>query len=260
MLGENRVDTYFVVKCNENTFIDFYSDVMVHKRSVEVKIRYVGELMYGYFSFYKRMNIDDPTYCVYNEERTYELIKRTQAFKEQQTKEYNELFDELYNFMKSYTDKFTNIKDKTFIAFKGWYNVDPMYVYHDITNLDGVFEYITTSDEKRKYFNAVDCLSLKIPETIEDTEFDKYRNILNGRICDKTEKNYVFKPVECVHISSDDMVKLYADYGYAVDSSICAYTQDAPSVKELLAEHFNKKIVTVDDRYSGYYITMEDRD
>lgn len=260
MLGENKVGTYFVVKCNEDTFIEFFSDVMVHKHSVNVNIKYVGELMYGYFSFYKLMNIDDPTYCVYPEEYTYDLIKRTQAFKEQQTKEYNELFDELYNFMKSYTDKFTTVEDKTFIALGGDYHLDSMYVYHDVSNLDDVFEYVTDNKVKRKYSDGCNYEALQIPEMIENAEFDKYREILNSRICDKTEKNYVIKPVECVHISSDDMVKLYADYGYAVDSAMFSYTQDAPSIKELLAKHFNKKIITVDNRYFGYYITMEDED
>lgn len=221
-MAKHEMIALFVVECGENTFIEFYSDVMVNENTANVRIRYVGNWMYGYFSFYQ-----------------------------------NDI-NELYDFMQQYTHKFTNIKDKTFIAFKGCYHIDPMDVYHDVSNLDNGFEHITDNNVKRHYMHGVDCTDLKIPKMIEEAEFDKYREILNSRICDKTEKNYVITPFECVFISYKDTVKLYADYGYAVDMSMDAYTIKCPKVKEIMAQHFNNKnIVHVKPTNTGYYIMME---
>ena len=212
----------FVVSCDEHTFIEFYSDTMVNENIANVRIRYVGNLMYGYFSFYQNDT------------------------------------NELYDFMKSYTNEFTNIQDTTFIAFKGSYYVDPMDVYHDVNNLDNGFEHISDNNIKRYYMHSVDYINLKIPKMIEDAEFDKYREILNSRICDKTEKRYVITPFECVFISYKDMIKLYANYGYAVDMSMDSYTIKCPKVKEMMAQHFNNKnIVQVKPTNKGYYIMMQ---
>lgn len=220
-MNKKELITCFVVCCDENTFIEFYSDVMVNENTYDARIRYVGNLMYGYFSFTQHDT------------------------------------NELYDFMQQYTHKFTNIKDKTFIAFKGCLYIDPMDVYHDVSNLDNGFEHITNSNIKHHYMRAVDCTNLQIPKMIEDADFDKYREILNSRICDKTEKNYVITPFECVFISYKDTVKLYANYGYAVDMSMDAYTIKCPEVKEMMAQHFNNKnIVHVKPTNTGYYIMM----
>lgn len=220
-MDKNQMLALFVVECDENTFIEFYSDVMVNENTYDARIRYVGNLMYGYFSFTQHDT------------------------------------NELYNFMKPYTHNFTNIKDKTFIAFKGCLYIDPMDVYHDVSNLDNGFEHITNSNIKHHYMRAVDCTNLQIPKMIEDADFDKYREILNSRICDKTEKNYVMTPFECVFISYKDTIKLYANYGYAVDMSMDAYTIKCPEVKEMMAQHFNNKnIVQVKPTNKGYYIMM----
>ena len=220
-MNKNEMIALFVVECDENTFIEFYSDVMVNENTYDARIRYVCNLMYGYFSFTQHDT------------------------------------NELYNFMKPYTHNFTNIKDKTFIAFKGCLYIDPMDVYHDVSNLDNGFEHITNSNIKHHYMRAVDCTNLQIPKMIEDADFDKYREILNSRICDKTEKRYVITPFECVFISYKDMIKLYANYGYAVDRSMDAYTIKCPEVKEMMAQHFNNKnIVQVKPTNKGYYIMM----
>lgn len=220
-MNKKELITCFVVCCDENTFIEFYSDVMVNENTYDARIRYVGNLMYGYFSFTQHDT------------------------------------NELYNFMKPYTHNFTNIKDKTFIAFKGCLYIDPMDVYHDVSNLDNGFEHITNSNIKHHYMRAVDCTNLQIPKMIEDADFDKYREILNSRICDKTEKRYVITHFECVFISYKDMIKLYANYGYAVDMSMDAYTIKCPEVKEMMAQHFNNKnIVQVKPTNKGYYIMM----
>ena len=220
-MNKKELITCFVVCCDENTFIEFYSDVMANENTYGARIRYVGNLMYGYFSFTQHDT------------------------------------NELYNFMKPYTHNFTNIKDKTFIAFKGFLYIDPMDVYHDVSNLDNGFEHITKSNIKHHYMRAVDCTNLRIPKMIEDADFDKYREILNSRICDKTEKRYVITTVECVFISYKDMIKLYANYGYAVDMSMDAYTIKCPEVKEMMAQHFNNKnIVQVKQTNKGYYIMM----
>lgn len=220
-MNKKELITCFVVCCDENTFIEFYSDVMVNENTYDARIRYVGNLMYGYFSFTQHDT------------------------------------NELYNFMKPYTHNFTNIKDKTFIAFKGCLYIDPMDVYHDVSNLDNGFEHITNSNIKHHYMRAVDCTNLQIPKMIEDADFYKYREILNSRICDKTEKRYVITHFECVFISYKDMIKLYANYGYAVDMSMDAYTIKCPEVKEMMAQHFNNKnIVQVKPTNKGYYIMM----
>lgn len=220
-MNKKELITCFVVCCDENTFIEFYSDVMVNENTYDARIRYVGNLMYGYFSFTQHDT------------------------------------NELHNFMKPYTHNFTNIKDKTFIAFKGCLYIDPMDVYHDVSNLDNGFEHITNSNIKHHYMRAVDCTNLQIPKMIEDADFDKYREILNSRICDKTEKRYVITHFECVFISYKDMIKLYANYGYAVDMSMDAYTIKCPEVKEMMAQHFNNKnIVQVKPTNKGYYIMM----
>lgn len=220
-MNKNELLACFVVCCDENTFIEFYSDVMVNENTYDTRIRYVGNLMYGYFSFTQHDT------------------------------------NELYNFMQLYTHKFTNIKDKTFIAFKGCLYIDPMDVYHDVSNLDNGFEHITNHNIKHHYMRAVDCTNLQIPKMIEDADFDKYREILNSRICDKTEKRYVITPFECVFISYKDMIKLYANYGYAVDMSMDAYTIKCPEVKEMMAQHFNNKnIIQVKPTNKGYYIMM----
>lgn len=220
-MDKKELIALFVVSCNENTFIEFYSDVMVNENIANVRIRYVGNLMYGYFSFYQNDT------------------------------------NELYNFMQSYTNQFTNIPNKTFIAFKGCYYVDPMDVYHDVSNLNNGSEHISHNAIKNHYMHSVDCTNLQIPKMIEDAEFDKYREILNSRICDKTEKRYVITPFECVFISYKDMIKLYANYGYAVDMSMDAYTIKCPEVKEMMAQHFNNKnIIQVKPTNKGYYIMM----
>lgn len=224
-MNKKELITCFVVCCDENTFIEFYSDVMVNENTYDARIRYVGNLMYGYFSFTQHDT------------------------------------NELYDFMQPYTHNFTNIKDKTFIAFKGCLYIDPMDVYHDVSNLDNGFEHITNSNIKHHYMRAVDCTNLQIPKMIEDADFDKYREILNSRICDKTEKRYVITSFECVFISYKDTVKLYANYGYAVDMSMDSYTIDCPTVKEMMAQHFNNKnIIHVKPTNTGYYIMMEDKE
>ena len=50
-MNKNEMIALFVVECDENTFIEFYSDVMVNENTANVRIRYVGNWMYGYFSF-----------------------------------------------------------------------------------------------------------------------------------------------------------------------------------------------------------------
>ena len=220
-MNKKELITCFVVCCDENTFIEFYSDVMVNENTYDARIRYVGNWMYGYFSFTQHDT------------------------------------NELYDFMQPYTHNFTNIKDKTFIAFKGCLYIDPMDVYHDVSNLDNGFEHITNSNIQHHYMRAVDCTNMQIPKMIEDADFDKYREILNSRICDKTEKRYVITTFECVFISYKDMIKLYANYGYAVDMSMDAYTIKCPEVKEMMAQHFNNKnIVQVKPTNKGYYIMM----
>lgn len=257
MFGENTIYATFVIKCEEDTFIEFYSDVMTDKRTANVKIRYVGNIMYGYFAFHRAMDIEEP----YNSTHNAEYMKAKREFKEQKEKEFNKLFDELYDFVKKYTNKFTGINDKTFIGFNGDMYCDSLFVYDDVTTLETYTE-ITDNDRKRMYGKRATCLYLSIPQMVEDAEFDKYREILNSRICDKTEKNYVFKQIECAFISYEDMVKLFANYGYAVEMYGFACTlNEVPQIETLLARHFNDKtIMYVDDRRDGYYITMRNKD
>ena len=52
-MNKNEMIALLVVECDENTFIEFYSDVMVNANTANVRIRHVGNWMFT--SLFTRM-------------------------------------------------------------------------------------------------------------------------------------------------------------------------------------------------------------